>query len=254
MARKRGQKTADSGSTEKKPKTETKRQQRAAAASNLTQETFVEYFREYSAARTKIEEATAAARAILKRAASVGINTKMLAKARENQRLDRDKVEADMQDLARYHAWLGLPVGTQAEMFGDAGDAPKKEVIDEQRIWEAGEAGLAAGKAGKNRTDNPHAPGSELYQAWDRAYIAGQETIIEQMDRTKPKLHTAEDYSKAAEAGRRAAKAGKTLADNPHDEGAPLHKSWTTGFEDQTERTAKARGQKLDDQQAAGTA
>jgi uncharacterized protein (UPF0335 family) len=151
-----------------------------AAKSNLSPDTFLEYVRELGAARTEKESASGKYRSVLKRAKSAGINTAMMLRALEEKRQDDQPREMNDLDLARYRAWLGVPIGTQAALDFEE---PSDEARAKQTEHEAGEAGLAAGKAGHPREGNPHTTASPNWAAWDRAWVAGQETLIDKLSR-----------------------------------------------------------------------
>ena len=138
---------------------------------------FLAFFREAGAAKRELEELQGKYRSILKRAKSEGVNTKQLVAAMALRKQDPDDVAKDQRDLVNYMRWIGLPIGSQAELFGD-GDADENTTDTEdyaQRLWEVHEAGYAAGKNGQKPEDNPHEAGSEFHQTWAMALGKGQE-------------------------------------------------------------------------------
>lgn len=164
------------------------------AAPVVSQAIFNTFYAEYCEYRQKADDANSALRGSLKRAKAAGIETGEMIAARAEQRMDPEKLRAKIRAREQYRAFMGLPVGAQPSMFGDAAAEPKVDdnLTDAERARAAGEMGLEAGKAGHARDTNPHPPGSELHAAFDRAWVQGQETIAEKLTRRKPRAADAE--------------------------------------------------------------
>jgi ribosome modulation factor/uncharacterized protein (UPF0335 family) len=154
--------------------------------SNLTPETFLEHYRAVSRARTVLTEAQAQVRNAMKRAKAAGIATAQLSAAIALTKIDKDRRDADFADLARYMAWLQMPIGTQGALF--AGEMPKQKAADEHNEFEAEQRGYEDGKAGAAGDNAPYALGSPLHQAWYNGWSRGQAFLAQQMavDGEKP--------------------------------------------------------------------
>lgn len=90
--------------------------------------------------------------------------------------------EAKHQERMRNMAWMGMPLGTQKEMF----PAEEVEVPAEIQISRVQRAGRDAGKIGRERSSNPWPAGQLLYQTWDMAWLEGAE-LAAQSTVDKPK-------------------------------------------------------------------
>jgi len=94
-------------------------------------------------------------------------------------KLGTDEAEIRHRNLLRYAKWLDMPIGMQADMFGDKSYATVPDKAkEEQAEWAAGDAGRTAGRAGHERDTNPHAPGSAEHASWDRSWKAGNKTWL----------------------------------------------------------------------------
>lgn len=164
---------------------------------NLTAETFQDFYRQAKSAQGEIADAAkdvAAARAVLrgvyKRAETDGINVAMLKTVIKLGELDTDELAANDRDLARYRAWLNLPVGSEPELglAGGAGPASRfaggagngseaanqPENMSEHQRWQIEEAGISAGKAGTAAANNPWIVGTFNHQLWHEGWLKGQ--------------------------------------------------------------------------------
>jgi hypothetical protein len=153
-------------------------------------EVILSFRRELAGARREIAEAQGRHRAVVKRAKSEGVNVKAMSEVISNHALDQDEVTRHYRDVFRYGTITGAAYATQTDMFGDAGvDTDVKDsAAIEQREWEAGEAGYAAGKGGVPIDNCPHVAGSPLNQIWCKRWHAGQAAIAGEMgpDETSP--------------------------------------------------------------------
>jgi hypothetical protein len=133
-------------------------------------------------ARSHNETGMAVARA-KKAAKGDGINLAALKVVENRAKLDSDERELIDRKVAEYALWLDQPIGSQTDMFGSA--TVSEEATAEQHEWTATGDGLEAGKAGKQRDDNPYPAGSAVHVAWDKAWLRGQKIIAKQMGPTK---------------------------------------------------------------------
>lgn len=164
----------------------------AAAAGNLTPDTFVSLYLELRGFKRALDEANAKYRAHRKKMEGAGVNLKGLALVEQFAKLEEDEVETRMKSALRYSAWLQMPLGAQGKLFEDPGqqDAPGQKVSQELSLAEAEESGYQAGKRGDDRGENPHDAGTEIQVAWDKGWIRGQRQIAEGMAkprRSKPR-------------------------------------------------------------------
>jgi len=155
---------------------------------NLTVEMFLEFANKVSSMKQTLDDASSRYRESLKRAKGAGINEAVLRQALQLRKTDLDKVNTNFKDLNRYLVWLGVPAGVQLGLFEGAtlattienarlASAPNAELGEDVKAT-AYFAGHANGKIGKNRDTNPHGAG-ELYDEWDRGWIAGQSELAD---------------------------------------------------------------------------
>jgi hypothetical protein len=132
-------------------------------------------------ARLGMEEASGVYRRAVKKAKQDGVNTRQLAAALAAKKHDVDKVRGNLRDYVRYLSLVNMPVH-QGDLFG-SGAEPAAPVVTEgeHAEWEAGTAGRSAGRAGADRSINPHEPGSATFAAWDKSWTSGQESIAAEM-------------------------------------------------------------------------
>ncbi|MBR0693619.1 hypothetical protein [Bradyrhizobium lablabi] len=78
------------------------------------------------------------------------------------------EAKADIESTMRIMAWMGVPVGTQADLFPAIDPAP----ITERAFNEGKRQGLA-GETQKN----PHHHATEAHRSHNDGYAAGQETL-----------------------------------------------------------------------------
>jgi hypothetical protein len=157
-----------------------------SAGSNITPETFREAVRDAKKHRDASEEADKEARRIrgayrarLKHWKKNGIPQDEIVQAMDDMERGAEAVGEEMRIRAERMAWLGLPVGFQADIFGDTAKAAQSD--PQHAEWAAGEAGLQAGKTGGLRDDNPYQPGTAEHVAWDRSFVAGMEALAADM-------------------------------------------------------------------------
>lgn len=146
-------------------------------------ETIASYFRKLqdqedavAAAKAPYDEERGRHRALVKAAKTDGVDTDALLRTLKAAKRDRNEVEAEERNFLRYSKLMGLPIGTQFDMFG--GDVPDQVATDNAR-HAAKRAGSAAGRRGEHRVDsNPHDPASELYVAFDNGWMDAQRDMV----------------------------------------------------------------------------
>jgi uncharacterized protein (UPF0335 family) len=158
-----------------------------AGSNRPTKAQFRATVREIIELQQERDSANAAVLHRFKAAKKAGFNVKALANAIAARQKDPDVVASEVYDMVEYMHWSGIRIsGLQFDLF----DADERATMDglsekeraEDALWSAGQQGYHAGRAGDHRTaSNPHAPGSELYVAWDAGYMRGQEHIAREM-------------------------------------------------------------------------
>ena len=154
-----------------------------AADHNVTDDLIRQAIAEVNNCQDDIDAATGRKRAALKRYKAEGVNIDMVREALKLRKRDPADVSKDFRDLNRMLVLMELPVGTQLGLFEgvtvataieNRQRAAAKPISTSDTIAAASEAGMKAGVAAKNRTDNPHEDGSPEFLAWDANWIAGQ--------------------------------------------------------------------------------
>jgi hypothetical protein len=149
-----------------------------ARSHNVPPEVFLRHWREIREAKNAHADTSTAVARAKKSAKSAGVDLDALKLLEKFADLDTDEAEVQLRHLFTYAKWIKLPLGTQTEMF--QAPEPKPDVAQEHADWEAGEAGIAAGKSGLKRTVNPYKAGTSTHVAWDRAWLGGKEWLKEQ--------------------------------------------------------------------------
>lgn len=155
------------------------------------------------------DSAVAKLRSIRKRMEDAGADMKALDLSMKLEKLDDDVREIFLRNTARYSAWSGKPIGTQASLFGgDDAAGPSDKARDELAGAAAYEAGYAAAQGGQTPDDCPYDPGTEFHQRWCQGFVRGRE-VLEEVAAGKPPKATKTGSRKP---GRRAARAERAAA------------------------------------------
>lgn len=159
-------------------------------------DTWIKHAREIESARRIFDEAQEESRAAKgklnaarKRAKKAGLDMKVYDHMRYLESLGQDEAALFMRKTVEYSAWGSVPIGTQADMFGDIA-GPSQEASEELTKERVDEAGYAAGRKAFDRADNPHPQGTEFFVVWDKAWLRGQAA-------NAPKLAEAETIAPA---------------------------------------------------------
>ena len=146
----------------------------------------------YQEKREEASEAQGEYRARLKHFKKLGVNIDMVVQQIKDSKREPEDVRKDLEDLIRLKKLLGLPIGTQIDIFGETMAAAKP--IDEVTVEEAKENGYAAARNGLGRDENMYAASGvvALIDAWNAGWddcatkaLAGKETIIDQKKRPR---------------------------------------------------------------------
>jgi sugar phosphate isomerase/epimerase len=159
-----------------------KKQTEEGAGTNLTGSTFIEFMEGLDPLERKMKEdseeaksSKGAFRAELKRGAKeFGINLKALQIVRDQRNQDADEQRRNARDAVQYAKWLGMPFGTQTDLFKKT-SAPDDSSADTATRLAARQAGYDRGVAGDGVDDNPHPGGSLQHVAWHEGLKLGTE-------------------------------------------------------------------------------
>jgi hypothetical protein len=146
-------------------------------SNTISPDEFLKAVSELDGLDTKLDEATAERRSIVgiirgvrKRMKKAGADMGALDDALRLRKLDDPK--AHMAQIAKYAAWLSLPLFTQAELaLPEAEQMPSQDARDKFAVGVAESSGYNARLVGADTMErNPHQPGEELHQAWARGW------------------------------------------------------------------------------------
>lgn len=169
-----------------------KRKVKSDAGSNLSSAQLQDFVRRAVDAKHEVDRckdrtkiANKALSVILKDARSAGIhpdNIKWYLAAMERSPAEIDAETRERNTIARA---MKLPLGTQLGLFDDGATVASRIVQDggheRDDLKRVAADGEAAGKAGKNRTDNPWPLKSPAFDSWDGGWIKGQTAIASEL-------------------------------------------------------------------------
>lgn len=156
---------------------------------NLTPELYLRHRAAVGATLTALEDAKSiydtaksAHQGAFKAAQSAGIAIKAMKEVMRIRVMDPDDAAMHYRNVSRFAAWEKLQIGTQGSLFGITDDQhPTDEAAAEHAAFRAEDDGHHEGATGAQRAGNPFAPGSETFDKWDRGWLAGQQTIADDM-------------------------------------------------------------------------
>jgi hypothetical protein len=148
-----------------------------ARSHNVPPETFLRHYREIRDAKSAHADTGMALARAKKSAKGDGIDLDALKLLEKFADLDKDEAELQLTHLRLYAEWIELPIGTQLDAFGQH-TRPSEAETQKQRDHDAQLAGEGAGRAGHQRQDNKHPPGSSLHVAWDKGWLKGNKTWL----------------------------------------------------------------------------
>jgi hypothetical protein len=166
--------------------------------SNVTDKTYLDYYKKYHTAKKVHEEDVDTARSsgsvvrdILKDAKKAGVDTTAITRAFADVKLDREDVIASQRAYIRMLAISSVIPNIQQELFGET---PKSDLTDEDRSGMANQRafddGQFAGVQGHSPTLNPHPLGTDLQDSWHRGHVLGQAKIAGEMAPKKKAVAT----------------------------------------------------------------
>jgi len=156
-----------------------------ARSHNVPADVFLRHWREIRDAKTMHSDSGMAVARAKKQAKAAGIDLDAFKLVEQLAGLEEDELEMLLKNILVYSKWLKLPIGTQSEMFSTPVNAPEPTADSraEHDDWEAQQQGLAAGKGGVNREDNPFEAGSSRFDKWDRAWAKGNKEWTREQSR-----------------------------------------------------------------------
>ena len=144
----------------------------------LAPEDFLKLYRAIKDTKRVKDEASSAHKAARENFKAAGGDLNAMKIVDHLQGLDDAEAELRMRETLRYAAWLGLEIGTQIDMFGDAPQVDlTASVASQHREWEAEQAGYKAGKAGEPIDNCPHSGGSPYFVRWRQGWNDGQAAL-----------------------------------------------------------------------------
>lgn len=154
-----------------------------AKGSNVTDETRREYYKrslkaqqEIDRAKEVLKSAVGELRAIMKGAKTAGVCTAAISTALKLRLRDKEDLIYEQRETARMLALSGVWPSIQTDMFNTL---MPTDLTAEITVEVAYDNGHACGLKGENRTINPHVPGTDKYDAWDRGWLMGQGGNVE---------------------------------------------------------------------------
>jgi len=139
------------------------------------------------------------------------------------------------RQIAQRLLWLGMPLGTQAGLFGDL-QPPTDAATRTIGLANAKDLGYSAGASNQPPSANPCKPGTELHQCWAKGWSEAQEALANGL---KPVRAKAEKATKAPTAKPKAERGGKLQPDTAESVAE------TVAADDAAEAPIKAKGNKL---------
>lgn len=152
--------------------------------SNVTQATFLEAVKEISSINAKVRALNEDRKAIRKKWKAIGLELGLLDATIKMAEWDRPEVRTHFDLSRRYAEWLGLPLGTQQDLFAGMGD---DEV--QKREWFA--LGQVASRLGQAQGKPPEECPPEYHQAWLKGFADEDEKSWTEAEKAEAQLEAA---------------------------------------------------------------
>ena len=152
--------------------------------SNVSQGTFLEAVKEISGINAKMRALNEDKKAIRKKWKANGIELGLLDATIKMAEWDRPEVRAHFDIAKRYAEWLGLPLGTQQDLFAGLGD---DEV--QKREWFA--LGQVASRLGRAQGKPPEECPPEYHQDWLKGFADEDEKSWTDAEKSEAQLEAA---------------------------------------------------------------
>ena len=157
--------------------------------SNCTDETKRDYYRRALMAKIGLESAQAAAktknaeyRNVLKDAKKAGCNSTAIAETLAARFMDEDVLVLDLREKLKMLDLSGVVPGIVDKILDRLDiEEPTRNEAHQMSVDRAYDDGAFGGREGAPRDSNPHVPGSELRDTWDRGWLLGQAAIASEM-------------------------------------------------------------------------
>ena len=158
---------------------------------------------EVEKAKEASKAAVGAYRQVLKNAKAAGVMPEAIAYVLKCRNLDADELAQQEREICRMLALSGVWPSIQDDLF--ASYLPKVDLTAETTAEVAYDHGHTCGVKGENRDLNPHVPGTDQWDAWDRGWLTGQGDNVAKMPsakrgRGRPKKETTADDPAESEA------------------------------------------------------
>lgn len=160
-----------------------------AGASNCTDETKRQYYRDALLAKIALESAQAAAkkknaeyRNVLKDAKKAGVNTDAITAALADRFRDEDELVIDLRERLKMLDLGGIVPSVIDKILARMTiEEPTSNEAHQMKLDRAYDGGVFDGRGGAPRDANQFAPGTDLYDAYDRGWLIGQQAIADEM-------------------------------------------------------------------------
>jgi ribosome modulation factor len=188
----------------------------AVAGSNVTPETKANWMRKYITAKRDVDTYVAMLRNVVKGAKKAGVKTKPMIEAVKDSEMDLPDIITNTREYLQFLSLRNMPV-TDQDLFpaADQKEIIAKQRSDDDRAWEAGDAGYEAGKAGRKIEECQHQPGTLEFDAWRRGWGVGQEHLVKSSFGAPEVVASA---AKTRRGGKRAAEATPAADEAPSEE------------------------------------
>lgn len=150
-----------------------------ARSHNVAPEAFLRHYREIRDAKSAHHDTGMALARAKKSAKGEGIDLDAFKLLEKFADLDKDEADLQLSHLRQYAEWIELPIGTQLDAFGEH-TRPSEAETQKQRDHDARLAGEGSGRAGYQRQDNKHSPGTSEHVAWDKGWLKGHKVWLAQ--------------------------------------------------------------------------
>lgn len=150
-----------------------------SGANNMTDELRREFYTKALHAQQEIDRlaelmksAKSSISAVYKDAEKSGVSKKAIQDVLRMRNVDLDILRVQERERARMLAVSGVWPSIQEDFFDRL--TPPADLTQEVTLEVAYDNGHTCGVKGENRDINPHAPGTERWEAWDRGWLIGQ--------------------------------------------------------------------------------
>lgn len=144
------------------------------AKSNVSPQFIAKSERDFVESLEKLETAKGRHRNLIKQLKQAGINVEILKSIVSLKRQDPEDVLGNQKDFIRYAKVLALPIGAQLTLLDE--ELPDTDLDsaerEQQEAWDAGQAGLNDGKAGRPAQTH-HQPGTLAFSSYHEAHRRG---------------------------------------------------------------------------------